>query len=216
MTVHAPIPDYEAAREAMIDSQLKPEGVNDPAVLAALAKVPREQFVPEAVRPLAYIDRSLPLGDGRMLAPPVTIGLLLTQLAPKPHEKALVVGGGTGYSAAILGAMGLEVVALDSSPELVARARENGVAAVEGPLDRGCKRKAPYDLLLIDGAIEFLPDPLVEQLKDGGRCGAALIDQGITRLAVGRKAGGTVGFYSIADAAVPALPGFQRPRTFSF
>lgn len=200
----------------MIDSQLRPEGVNDPDVIAAIANIPREQFVPESSRPLAYIDRPVPLGDGRFLAPASALGLLLTQLAPRPGERALIVGAGTGYSAAVLAQMGLEPVAVESSAELAAAARGNGIDIVEGPLEKGWSRGGPYDLLLIDGAVEFIPDPLIEQLKDGGRIGAALVEDGVTRLVIGRKAAGSYGFYSIADWVVPRLPGFQRPRTFTF
>lgn len=216
MTVHAPIPDYRAAREAMIDSQLKPQGVNDPAVLEAMSRIERERFVPEAARPLAYIDRSVPLGHGRFLSPAAALGLLLTQLAPARGERALVVGAGSGYSAAVLAEMGLEVVALEESPDLAAQAREMGIAIVEGPLEAGWKRRAPYDLILIDGAVELVPDTLIGQLEEGGRLGAALVDRGVARLIVGRKGGGGFGHYSIADASVASLPGFRRPRAFTF
>ena len=216
MTAHVPIPDFTAARQAMVDSQLRPQGVNDPAVVAAMSLVPRELFVPEEQRALAYADRTIPLGTGRGMAAPSVVGLLLTALAPVKGESALVVGGGSGYSAAVLGEMGLDAVALESSPELAATARERGVAVVEGPLDKGHKRGAPYDLILVDGAVELIPDALIDQLKDGGRLGAGLVDEGITRLIVGRKAGGGFGFHSVSDAGVPVLPGFQRPRAFTF
>ena len=217
MTAQTPIPDYDAARLAMVDGQLRPQGVNDRLVLNAMAAVPREQFVPEDLRPLAYVDRSLPIGDGRMLAPATVLGLLLTQMLPEKGERALVVGAGTGYSAAVLQAIGIEVIALESSAALAAAARELGVKVVEGPLEAGHKAGAPYDLILIDGAVETLPDALVAQLGDGGRLGAALVDRGITRLIIGRKApGGGFGQQSIADAAVAALPGFARPRAFTF
>src|SRR5215211_6185483 len=94
MTAHAPIPDYAAARQAMVDSQLRPEGVSDPAVIAAMSLVPREQFVPDEQKLLAYIDRSVPLGEGRALPAPAVLGLLLTALAPVRGERALLVGAG--------------------------------------------------------------------------------------------------------------------------
>lgn len=216
MTVHAPVPDYEAARQAMVDSQLRPEDVNDPSVIEAMSHVPREKFVPDEVKPLAYIDRSLPLGEGRELPGPAVLGLLLTALAPLRGERALVVGAGTGYSAVVMGKLGLEVTAVESSSALAAAAKTNGVKVVEGPLKAGSKANAPYDLILIDGAVEYIPDELVEQLADGGRLGAAIIDQGITRLITGRRAGGGFGQISIADASVPVLPGFERPRVFTF
>lgn len=216
MTVLTPIPDHSTARQAMVDSQLRPQGVNDPAVVAAMASVPRERFVPEAVRELAYADYPVPLGAGRAMPTPAALGMLLTQLAPLPGEKALVVGAGTGYSAAVLAAMGLDSIALESSPELAAIARQNGLTVVEGPLEAGHRKGAPYDIILLDGAVELIPDALVAQLKDGGRLGGALIEDGVTRLIVGRRAGGGFGHLSIADAGVPELPGFKRPRAFTF
>jgi len=216
MTVQTPIPDHSAARQAMVDSQLRPQGVNDPAVIAAMASVPRERFVPEAVRELSYADCAVPLGAGRAMPTPAALGMLLTQLAPLPGEKALVVGAGTGYSAAVLAAMGVDAVALESSPELAAIARQNGLTVVEGPLEAGHRKGAPYDIILLDGAVELIPDAFVAQLKDGGRLGGALVEDGVTRLIVGRRAGGGFGHLSIADAGVPDLPGFKRPRAFTF
>ena len=216
MTAHAPIPDFAAARQAMVDSQLRPQGVNDPSVIAAMSLVPRERFVPDEQRPLAYVDRSVPLGEGRALPAPAVLGLLLTALAPVRGERALVVGAGTGYAAAVLKEMGIDVDAVDSSVALAGVARQNGVEIVEGSLADGLKKGAPYDIVLIDGAVEVIPETLVEQLRDGGRLGAAIIDQGITRLIAGRKAGGGFGYLTIADAATPALPGFERPPAFVF
>src|SRR3954451_11167246 len=131
MTVHAPIPDYSAARAAMVDSQLRPQGVSDPAVLQAMATVPREQFVPDHSRPLAYVDRAVTVGPGRFLSAPAVLGQLLTQMAPEAGQRVLIVGAGSGYSAAVLKAVGLEVVALESDPELAAHARELGIDIVE-------------------------------------------------------------------------------------
>ena len=216
MTIHAPIPDFTTARRAMVDSQLRPQGVTDHALLQAMGSVERERFAPTEVRPLAYIDRSLALGSGRFLAPPAVLGQLLTQMMPLPGERALVVGAGTGYSAAVLQAMGLTVAALESDANLAAEARANGVTVVEGELERGHKAGAPYDIILIDGAVEHVPDAITAQLADGGRLGGAICECGVTRLIVGRKAGGAFGYLSIGDAGVAALPGFSRPRTFTF
>lgn len=200
----------------MVDSQLRPEGVNDPLVINAMSAVPREQFVPADVRPLAYLDRAVPLGEGRALSAPSVLGRLLTELVAERGERALVVGAGTGYSSAVLAAMGLEVIALESSAVLAEGARERGCKVVEGPLEEGYPEGAPYDIILIDGAVEFIPDALTGQLADGGRLGGALVDRGITRLIVGRKAAGGFGYQSVADAGVATLPGFSRPRAFTF
>lgn len=216
MTVQRPIPDFSAAREAMVENQLRPSGVTDPAVLDVMGRVRRENFLPSHTRPLAYVDRAVAIGAGRFLVAPAVLGQLLTEMQPEPGQRALVVGAGTGYSAAVLRDMGLEVVAIESSPELAGAAREQGVEVIEAPLEDGHAAGAPYDLILIDGAVEFLPDPIVDQLAAGGRLGAALVDRGITRLVVGRKVGAAFGILSIGDAGVPALPGFSRRKAFIF
>ena len=216
MTVHSPIPDFAAARAAMVENQLRPQGVTDPAVLDAMRRVRRETFLPSHTRPLAYVDRAVAIGDRRFLAAPAVLGQLLTQMMPEPGKRALVVGAGTGYSAAVLTAMGLEVTAVESDPALAAAAREQKLHVVEAKLDDGDPNGAAYDQILIDGAVEYIPDAIVDQLADGGCLGAALVDRGVARLVVGRKAGGAFGYLSIGDAGVPALPGFSRPRSFTF
>ena len=216
MTVHSPIPDFAAARAAMVENQLRPQGVTDPAVLDAMRRVKRERFLPSHTRPLAYVDRAVAIGDRRFLVAPAVLGQLLTQMAPDAGQRALVVGAGTGYSAAVLRTMGLEVTAVESDPALAAAAREQKVRVIEAPLQAGDPESATYDQILIDGAVEHIPDAIVDQLADGGRLGAALIDRGVSRLVVGRKAGGAFGYLSIGDAGVPALPGFSRPKSFTF
>jgi protein-L-isoaspartate(D-aspartate) O-methyltransferase len=216
MTVQTPIPDFAASRRAMVESQLRPLGVTDPGVLEAMGSVERERFVPDDTRPLAYVDRAVALGNGRFLAAPAVLGQLLTQMMPEAGQHALVVGAGTGYSATVLARMGLDVTALESDAELAARARELGLTVVDGKLEDGHKKSAPYDQVLIDGAVEYIPEPIIEQLGEGARLGTALTDRGITRLVVGRKSGIAFGYLSVADSGVPALPGFICPKVFSF
>ena len=210
--------DFGAARRAMIDSQLRPEGVVDPAVINVMANVPREKFVPAGARALAYGDRPVPLGNGRALPPPAVTGRLLSELEPRRGERALVIGAAIGYSAALLEALGLEVIALESDPALVALAKAASpkIAVVEGDLIAGYPAGAPYDIILIDGAVEHIPPELTAQLVEGGRIGTILSDRGIGRLAVGRNVGGHVGLRTIADADMAVLPGFERPRAFTF
>ena len=216
MTVQSSIPDFAAAREAMIESQLRPQGVTDPAVLQAMGTIARERFLPGHTRPLAYADRSVAIGEGRFLPAPAVLGQLLTQMMPERGQRALVVGGGTGYSAAVLSAMGIEVHALESDPALAAMAREHGIDVLEAPLESGVPDRAPYDQILIDGAVEVVPNAIIEQLAEGGRLGTAFVDRGVTRLIVGRKAGAAFGYLSFGDAGVPVLPGFTRPKAFTF
>ena len=190
-----PVPDFAAARRAMIDSQLRPQGVSDPAVLAAMASVPREEFVPEAVRPLAYSDRPLHLGDGKALMPPAALARLIMELEVRAGERALVVGSANGYAARVLEALGLSV------------------DTAEGHQSAG---KAIYDLILIDGAVEDVPAGLVARLGPNGRLGTAVADNGVTRLAIGKVSNGILGLRRFADAEVPVLSSFSRPRVFSF
>jgi protein-L-isoaspartate(D-aspartate) O-methyltransferase len=216
MTVQSPIPDFATAREAMVENQLRPQGVTDPAVLGAMGAIQRERFLPSHTRPLAYVDRAVAIGDGRFVAAPAVLGQLLTQMKAERGQRVLVVGAGTGYSAAVLSAMGLEVDAVENDAALAVEARERDAKVIEAPLEQGHAAGAPYDQILIDGAVEYIPDAIIDQLADGGRLGTAIIDRGITRLVVGRKVGGAFGTLSIGDAGVPSLPGFSRPKGFTF
>jgi protein-L-isoaspartate(D-aspartate) O-methyltransferase len=187
--------DHAAARRAMVDSQLRPEAVTDTAVLAAMAAVPREEFVPAAARASAYSDRPIALGGGRSMMAPAALGRLLSELAPRAGERALVVAAATGYSAALLEFIGLDVTSID------------GVETSESE---------PFDLILIDGAVEDIPQSLVDLLAEGGRLGTALRDRGVSRLAVGRAVAGRLSLRTIVDADVAPLPQFERPRAFTF
>jgi protein-L-isoaspartate(D-aspartate) O-methyltransferase len=189
---------YAAARRAMIDSQLRTSGVNEPWVLAAMARVPREDFVPEPARAAAYIDRALELGDGRFLAAPLVHGKMLTEAAPVAGDNALLIGDGQGYLAALLRPL---VGSLDCvAPEAAAK--------VPG--------KGAYSLIVIDGAIEQLPDWVATRLADNGRLVTGLIERGVTRLAAGRKAGSAVALMPLADLGIPVLPQFAAPKRWSF
>ena len=190
-----PQPDFATARRAMIDSQLRPQGVTDAALLAAMAAVPREQFVPESVRAIAYGDRPLDLGDGKALMPPAPLAMLLGELQPRAGERALVVGSGNGYAAAVLQALGVAVVSTDAMAGL---------------------GTDTYDIVLVDGAVEAVPEAIVARIAPGGRLGTAIADQGVTRLAIGRVAGGAFGLRQFADVHVPPLNAFARPRAFTF
>lgn len=190
-----PLPDFAAARRAMIDSQLRPQGVTDSAVLSVMARVPREDFVPQSARAIAYGDRPLDLGNGAALMPPAALARLLTELHPRPGERALVVGSGNGYSEAVLQALGL---AVDTTA---------GLAGLGN---------STYDIVLFDGAVEEIPNDVASRLAPGGRLGIAVADNGVTRLAIGKLAGGALGLRRFADSDVPLLPGFARPRAFTF
>ena len=211
---------FEQMRRAMIASQLRTTGTNDARVLAAMGEVPRERFVPASRVSLAYADALVPLKAGRDFNSPMALGRLLTEASPRRGESVLAVGVATGYAAAVLERLVGPLVALEEDEELAAAARANlagsEVERVEGPLVEGHGAGAPYDLILIDGAVEFVPDALVAQLADGGRLAAGLLEKGVTRLAIGRRAGEGFGMAAFADAAAAILPGFVRPRAFKF
>lgn len=216
MTEH----NFDHMRRAMVASQLRTTGVNNPRVLAAMGAVARERFVPDAYVAAAYADLLVPLEGGRQLNAPMSLGRMLSEAGLTGEERALVIGAATGYGAAVLARLVASVVALEEAPELAAFAHERlagtGVEVVEGPLDRGWEAKAPYDFVLIDGAVEHVPQAIVGQIADGGELALALLDGGVARLSVGRVIGGALGFTTYADAASAILPGFQTPRAFSF
>lgn len=216
MTEH----NFDHMRAAMIASQLRTTGTNDPRVLAAMGEVPRERFVPAERIPLAYADALVPLKPGRDFNSPMALGRLLTEAAPKAGERALAIGVATGYAAAVLARLVGPCVAVEEDAELAAAARRNlagyEVDLREAPLTGGCPDEAPYDLILIDGAVEFVPDALIAQLAERGRLAAGLLENGVTRLAIGRRAGEGFGMTAFADAAAAILPGFAKPRAFTF
>lgn len=216
MTEHS----FEPMRRAMVASQLRTTGVNDPRVVAAMGAVERERFVPENRHALAYADALVPLGGGRSLNPPMALGLLLTEARLTGSERALVIGAATGYSAAVLERLVASVTALEEDETLLAHAKGalagTGVKLVKGPLARGWPKAGPYDFILIDGAVEQVPQVIVDQAADGGTIALARIENGVTRLCVGRVASGAFGALAFADSAAAALPGFERPRMFNF
>jgi protein-L-isoaspartate(D-aspartate) O-methyltransferase len=213
--------NFEAMRRAMVTNQLRTTAVNDAAVVAALAAVPRERFVPAERASLAYVDTLIPLGGGRALNPPMVTGRLLTEAHPMPEDRVLVVGAATGYAVALLARLTASVVALEEDAALLAKlgpafAGVADVSVVSGPLAAGWADGGPYDLILIDGAIETLPEALVAQLAEDGRLAAAVIEKGVSRLTIGRRAGAGFGTRAFVDAEAAVLPGFARPRAFSF
>ena len=216
MTEH----NFEHMRRAMVASQLRTTGVNDPRVIAAMGAVPRERFVPSDRASTAYADALIPLAGGRALSTPMGLGRMLTEARLTGSEKMLVIGAATGYAAAVAAQLAGSVVALEEDAELAAGARQaladSGVNLVEGPLAAGWAAGAPYDFVLIDGAVEFVPQAIIDQVADNGQLAAAILDNNVPRLSVGRVVGGAFGAIAYSDVAAPVLPGFTKPRGFSF
>lgn len=207
-------------RSAMIDSQLRTNDVIDPAVIGAMAVVPREAYVPAALAGVAYMDRAIALANGRVLNAPLVAGRMLVAAAVRPGMRVLLVGSATGYTATLLARLGAEVHAVEEDAELMTTAQtataEANIHWVQGPLAAGAPDAAPFDRIVIEGAIETLPAALVTQLADGGRFIAARREGAVTRLVEGVKVGGTVALRSFADMDVAPLPGFAAPAGFQF
>ncbi len=191
--------DFSAARKAMIDSQLRTSGVNEPFVLARMNAVPREDFVPAAARSVAYIDRAIPLDNGQRLAAPLFYGMVLTEAKPQADDRVLVVDSGAGYMAELLRPMVASVET--ATPGDAAAAQQGG---------------GDFTLLVIDGAVEMIPAALTEQLAQGARIVTGLSTNGVTRLAVGRKTGADEALLPLAEIGIPQMHEFDRPKGWSF
>lgn len=189
---------FDDARRAMIDSQLRTSGVNEPFVLARMGSVAREDYVPEGQRAAAYSDRALRLPEGGVLPAPLFHGMLLAESRPSQDDRVLVVDGGSGYLPALLAPMVASLTAVT-------------------PADAAAGRIASAPtLVLVDGAVEHLPDPLVKKLPEGVRIVTGIFERGITRLAIGQKAGGAIGLVALAETGAPRLAAFDRKASWSF
>ena len=213
--------DMTAMRHAMVASQLRTNAVSDPRVVAAMDLVPREAFLPEAVAELAYRDTSVPLSHGRAQNVPIATGRLLTQAELRATDRVLLIGAAGGYTAAVLAELVASVVAVESDPALLSIARaalagHANVTVVDAPLHEGHASDGPFDVLFIDGAVEAVPQALVDQLAIGGRIVSGIADRGVTRLAAGRRTAGGFALLDFADIDCVPLPGFASPRSFTF
>lgn len=199
MVEERPAGGFAAARRSMIDSQLRVSGVNDDFVLAAMARVAREDFVPESAKATAYIDRAVALGGGRFIAAPLFYGRVLGEAAPTAQDKVLIVDGGSGYLPALVGPLAGKVEVIDPA-EAVAKSRKRG----------------DFSLLLIDGAVEHLPATLSARLADDARVVTGLVSRGVTRLARGRKAAGEIALLPLAEMGIPVIPEFAVEKGWTF
>ena len=216
-------PDYATARQNMVDCQIRTSDVTSAPVIEAFLDVPREAFVPEALKPLAYIDSDLTLKPGRYLTQPASLAKLIQAAAPKPEEVVLLVGCATGYAAAILSTMASSVVALESDGELAAQATAalgelgyGNVAVVEGNLAAGYASEGPYDLILFDGGIGRLPDGIAGQLKEGGRLVAVEGSGNSASARLSVREEGRLSSRHLFNCALAPLPGMQKQPEFEF
>jgi protein-L-isoaspartate(D-aspartate) O-methyltransferase len=216
--------DYAAARLNMVESQLRTNRVWDTRVLDAFERVPRERYVPQRARGFAYIDEDLALGHGRYLMEPMVMARLIQAAEIGTGDVALDLGCGTGYAAAILAQIAGTVVALEEVPEFAkaaAAALESeqitNAVVVEADLAEGYPRQAPYDIIVLGGAVAEIPRAIEEQLAEGGRMVGVVRDaQGVGRATLRRKVEGVVSGRTLFDANTPLLPGFEPKARFVF
>lgn len=216
--------DYAAVRRKMVENQIRTNRVNDPLVVEALADLPREMFLPEPLRGIAYVDEDIPVGGGRVLMEPLAGALILQAAEITPSDVVLEVGCGVGYNAAVAARLASTVFALESDPRLAARARETlaaldvlTVSVVEGALPLGHPAQAPYDVIIFGGAVPEVPDAILAQLAEGGRLVAVIAGaSGRGKGTIFLKTNGVISRRVAFDAAVPLLHEFIPAPTFRF
>jgi protein-L-isoaspartate(D-aspartate) O-methyltransferase len=217
--------DYEAQRVKMVDNQVRTTDVTSHSVLSAFLTVPRENFVPDSAKPLAYVDSAIELKVGssrsRYLPDASPIAKLLQLAAISKEDKVLEVGAGTGYISALLSLLAGTVVSLESDEELAEASKANlaanaNVKVVVGDLEKGAAADGPYDLIFVDGAVEVVPETLFGQLKDGGRLVAVIGYGNSSRAHLFFKERGTVSAAPEFNTAIKPLPGFRKAAEFQF
>lgn len=217
---------FADARQNMVDNQLRPNKVTDPNILAAMAELPRERFVPKVKQGTAYVDEDIEVAPGRFLMEPVVLARLLQALDLTSETTVLNIGCATGYDAALLGRVVGSVVAIESDPALAAQASAainelaiDNVAVIEGPLEQGYAAQAPYDAIFFSGAVDEVPPALADQLAPDGKL--VVVVGGGEHGILGRahlyvRSGGTLSSRPLFDAGTHMLPGFMREENFVF
>lgn len=222
-------PDFSAARFNMVEGQIRPNKVVDNRLLDVIGALPREIFVPPAMTGIAYIDEDLQVAPGRFLLEPMVLARLLESAALQPSDRVLEIAPATGYSTAVIASLAKEVVAVESDASLKMLAVSNlgsvqiiNAEVIQGAMADGHKAKAPYDVIFINGGVEYVPDVLFSQLAEGGRLLTVVRQYGAAHAAhtgearIYESTRRHVSYRSLFDANVKLLPGFSLPKTFVF
>ncbi|MEQ9039955.1 MAG: protein-L-isoaspartate O-methyltransferase [Silicimonas sp.] len=213
--------DYARRRTTMVDTQVRPSDVTRFPIIEAMLKIPRELFVPVDRREAAYVGENMDLGGGRVVLEPRTLAKMLEAVDIQPDELVLDIGSGYGYSAALAAHLADAVIALEEAPELAREAERalteagaDNAAVVEGPLAQGAARHGPYDVIMVQGAVQHMPEAITDQLKDGGRIAAIFQEGALGVVRVGYRIDGQMTWRFAFNAGAPVLPGFEANRAF--
>jgi protein-L-isoaspartate(D-aspartate) O-methyltransferase len=211
----------QTLRTMMVDTQVRPSDVTKFPIISAMLDVPREAFVPGAARPVAYMDGPLTLGPGREMMEARVFAKLLDALDIQRDDQVLIIAGGLGYSAAVLGHMAESVVMVEEDESLAAEAEStltqhevDNAVVLQGLLIEGAAKAGPFDVIVIEGAVETVPDALLEQLAEGGRIAAIFADGANGEVRVGTLIEGHLGWRYAFNATGPVLPGFAKSAGF--
>ena len=214
--------DYSARRTMMVDTQVRPADVTKFPIIDAMLAVAREAFVPRHLREAAYVGENIDLGGGRVVLEPRTLAKMLDALDIRSNELVLDLGCGLGYSSAVAARMAEAVVAVEENEDLAEEARSilsergaDNVIVHEGPLAEGAAEHGPYDVIMIQGAVDELPETITDQLKEGGRMACLFAEGRLGAVRVGYKVDGAMNWRFDFNAGAPVLPGFERQEAFS-
>ena len=213
---------FSARRVTMVDTQVRPSDVTKYPIIAAMLDIRREVFVPEALREAAYIGANLPLGPNRVLLEARTLAKMLDALDVQPSDLVLDIAVGLGYSSAVIARMAEAVVAVEDDAQtaqeaqtLLSQEGADNAIVLAGPLVAVAAKHGPYDVMLIQGGVEQIPQPLLDQLKEGGRIVALFMEDAVGVCRIGQKIGGHIHWRDAFNAAAPVLPGFARETVFA-
>ncbi len=213
--------DFAARRTTMVDTQVRPSDVTKFPVIDAMLTIPREEFVPANRRSVAYSGENLDIGHGRVLLEPRTLAKMVDALDIQPDELVLDLACGYGYSAAVMARMAEAVVAIEDDAELATEAEQrlsqvgiDNVAVLHAPLTEGAPKQGPYDVILIEGAVQDIPAAIVEQLREGGRIAALFVEGALGVARIGTRQNGHLSWRYSFNAKAPMLPGFGLQRGF--
>lgn len=213
--------EYAARRVMMVDTQVRPQDVTKFPIIGAMLAVPREVFVPAALREAAYVGNNIDIGGGRVLLEARTLAKMLDALDIQPGEMALDLGCGLGYSTAVIARLAEAVVAVEEDADLAAQAQRllaaegvDNAAVVAGPLAEGSPRHGPYDVIVLQGGVEHVPQALLDQLKEGGRIAAVFMQGMLGTVRIGHRAGSRVTWRDAFNAAAPVMRGFSSRHAF--